>query len=101
MHTDICMYNYAYIIYFLDVLLKKKRNIHVCLYIMYIHCIHIIRSKNKWQVRERKNDVGTSEQVSFLEKDKKEKRSNGELNHWGNRILYLKRDNHIPLHSFE
>lgn len=71
---------------------------------MLIHtynCIRIIRGKNKWQVRERKKRCRHKNKYHSWKKTKKEKRSNGELNHWGNRTLYLKRDNHIPLHSFE
>lgn len=44
---------------------------------MYIHCIHIIRSKNKWRVRERRNDVGTRTSIILG------KRQKGKKIEWG------------------
>lgn len=40
---------------------------------MYIRCIHIIKNKNKWQVRKRKNDVGTRTSIILGKRQKGKK----------------------------
>lgn len=75
MYTKICMYciyNLFLIIYFI----KKKIIIIIYTYAysyVYICCIHIIRGKNKWRVRERKNDVGTRTSIILGKRQKRKK----------------------------
>lgn len=72
MHTNICMYC-TYNLLFRPFIKKKKIYTQYVYIYMYIRCIHIIKNKNKWQVRKRKNDVGTRTSIILGKRQKGKK----------------------------